>query len=399
MKDLLALHDLLPRLNKDLQTSILKVIEDNKISYKAVNVKRVEIETKGEEQNDEERSITAYLSTRHLDRDNEIIMPDGIDVGQFKQNPVILIGHNYGQPQVGKAESLRHDEIGLKAKIVFAPVMPVEKDYYLLSKFMPLKFSIGFIPIEIMDNKHAEWKETIKKLSTDWPEFKGKNTIKAIHRKLIMLEASITPMPANVYASQISKALEEGKIKAEECQIIRKSLEPDAETGKIEGVKTPDLVKIEGAMISLEEKEFLDLMESSIPCLIDGLSILITRPYENEHSGRIENPDKYDEFRRQNDKFGAGIHAIFGILKGPPRKVELQAIRFSADKFTAEEARKWLKDHDYKPISFEAAKGEGKTIKLIKHISKVTLISTAENEQKKIAEAVKNELALRCGRI
>ena len=76
-------------------------------------------------------------------------------------------------------------------------------------------------------------------------------------------------------------------------------------------------------------------------------------PYPNEHSARLKNPGRYKRFRRENDKFGKGIDAIWGVTQG--NKVELQAIRFDAKIFTAEEARKWLKDHDYKPIRFEAA--------------------------------------------
>jgi len=78
------------------------------------------------------------------------------------------------------------------------------------------------------------------------------------------------------------------------------------------------------------------------------------KPYPNEHALRLNDPGKYKRIRRQNDKFGSGIHAIFGITEDG--KTELQAIRFSADKFTAEEARKWLEDHDYKTSGFEPAK-------------------------------------------
>lgn len=77
-------------------------------------------------------------------------------------------------------------------------------------------------------------------------------------------------------------------------------------------------------------------------------------PSEKEHSARINNPDKYAKIRRKNDKFGAGIHAIYGVLDSG--KTEVQAIHFDKTKFTATEARKWLKDHDYKPIEFEPAK-------------------------------------------
>lgn len=79
-------------------------------------------------------------------------------------------------------------------------------------------------------------------------------------------------------------------------------------------------------------------------------------PYPNEHAARLIDPDQFnaDSFRRENDKFGEGIHAIFGKLKGED-SMTLQAIRFDADKFSAEQARQWLKAHDYEPIAFEEA--------------------------------------------
>jgi hypothetical protein len=80
------------------------------------------------------------------------------------------------------------------------------------------------------------------------------------------------------------------------------------------------------------------------------------KPYPNEHALRLNDPDEYKRIRRQNDKFGEGIHAIFGVTEDGD--VELQAIRFSADKFTAEEAKKWLKDNDYDTSGFEEASGK-----------------------------------------
>ncbi len=84
------------------------------------------------------------------------------------------------------------------------------------------------------------------------------------------------------------------------------------------------------------------------------------KPYLGEHAARLNDPDKYDKIRRQNDKFGEGIDAIWGVDK--EGKTEIQAIRFDSSKFTAEEAKKWLEDHDMKPTEFEEAKKEEKKI-------------------------------------
>jgi len=77
-------------------------------------------------------------------------------------------------------------------------------------------------------------------------------------------------------------------------------------------------------------------------------------PYPNFHAVRIQDPDNYSKKRYSKDEFGPGIDVIWGI--GDSNKVEVQAIRFSIDKFTEKQARDWLKKHpEHKQISFEAA--------------------------------------------
>ena len=77
------------------------------------------------------------------------------------------------------------------------------------------------------------------------------------------------------------------------------------------------------------------------------------RPYPNEHAARITDPSQYDRFARENDAFGDGIDAIFGVKEG--EGAELQSIRFDAARFSAAEAKAWLDEHDYSPIKFEEA--------------------------------------------
>jgi len=76
-------------------------------------------------------------------------------------------------------------------------------------------------------------------------------------------------------------------------------------------------------------------------------------PYENEHACRVADPKKFKEMRRQNDKFAPGIDAIFGITEDG--KSEIQAIRFDKEKYTEAQARKWVKEHDFKCVPFEPA--------------------------------------------
>lgn len=63
-------------------------------------------------------------------------------------------------------------------------------------------------------------------------------------------------------------------------------------------------------------------------------------PYPSEHAARLVDPAKFAQFRRENDKFGPGVHAIFGITEAG--KSELQAIRFDAAAFSLDHVRRWL---------------------------------------------------------
>jgi len=84
----------------------------------------------------------------------------------------------------------------------------------------------------------------------------------------------------------------------------------------------------------------------------------ISKPFIKEHTARQLSPAQFDDFRRQNDKFGSGIHAIWGIKDG---KTKLASIRFDASEFTVDEANAWLKEHKYKAVNEPAKVKKDKT--------------------------------------
>ena len=86
----------------------------------------------------------------------------------------------------------------------------------------------------------------------------------------------------------------------------------------------------------------------------------VSKPFVGEHAARQTDPKMFDDMRRENDKFAPGIDVIWGIKGG---KTKVQSIHFDAAKFSVEEAKAWLKEHDYK-TGIEAAKT--KTAKFIK---------------------------------
>ena len=77
-------------------------------------------------------------------------------------------------------------------------------------------------------------------------------------------------------------------------------------------------------------------------------------PYKHEHSARIIDPAEFQDFRRENDAFGKGVHVIYGF-RSAKAPAEIQAIRFSTDRFTENQARDYLADHDIAYLSFHPA--------------------------------------------
>jgi len=84
-------------------------------------------------------------------------------------------------------------------------------------------------------------------------------------------------------------------------------------------------------------------------------------PYPNEHAARIRDPEEFkeDSFRRKKLEGEEGISIIVGKLKGEDT-MTTQAYRFSIENWTADEAKKWLKDHNIKYKTFEPATNEKK---------------------------------------
>jgi HK97 family phage major capsid protein/HK97 family phage prohead protease len=97
-------------------------------------------------------------------------------------------------------------------------------------------------------------------------------------------------------------------------------------------------------------------MADRIKAIQERSAVDLERPYPNEHAARLTDPEQYDSLRRENDAGGSGIDFIYGIKEGVS---EIQAIRFRSSQFTSAEARTWLAEHDFDPIMFEEATGDG----------------------------------------
>ena len=92
----------------------------------------------------------------------------------------------------------------------------------------------------------------------------------------------------------------------------------------------------------------------------DERSLDMGRPYPNEHAARIKDPDEFDDFRRMKDQMADGVDSIIGLkmTDGNVDSSEIQSLRFDKLKWSVDDAKAWLDEHDFNVIEFEPASEE-----------------------------------------
>lgn len=112
-------------------------------------------------------------------------------------------------------------------------------------------------------------------------------------------------------------------------------------------------------MVSVEEEDVDDAEEEVEEEIDEELQAIIMeekeepeelKPYSNEHACRLQDPNKFDSFRRKNNAAkinGKRVDHIYGIKAG---KSNLQAVRFPKNIWSAADAKKHCEG------TFEAAK-------------------------------------------
>jgi len=147
---------------------------------------------------DEEQTVVGMSSTRGIDRDNEVIVPQGVNLDQFRQAPVKLFNHSWNELPVGKVPSIKAVKNGLLSKTVFGGTTFADEVWKAVQFGSLRTNSIGFIPTAKVFQGDRDFGEVVDKLDKRWDGFaKTARNISSIIVKSILLEDSIVPVPAN----------------------------------------------------------------------------------------------------------------------------------------------------------------------------------------------------------
>lgn len=144
------------------------------------------------EVDDDERTVTAVISTSAVDREHEVLLPKGADFKQYLKNPVVLWAHDYRGVPIGRTLWIKtHPKTNpkeIRAQVKFAETEKAEEIYQLFKGGFLNAFSVGFLPAE--DGSHPPTPDEVKK-NPDWA------AAKRIYDKWELLEYSPVPVPAN----------------------------------------------------------------------------------------------------------------------------------------------------------------------------------------------------------
>jgi len=191
-----------------LPDEMLGQIQDHGIDPKDPDVvvcRKGAVDLKGKPLDPQEKEVLQYVSTRDIDRDGEVLNPDGVVLTEFKKAPQVLWGHDYSIPPIGSDRVIEKDGYGVRALTKYADTQ-LGNDIWLLRRDGHLNTSsVGFIPMKVVRKGDVGWSKLVDKLSKAWETtaeaFEKAN---AIIDKWLLLEHSDVAVPSNVNARTIA---------------------------------------------------------------------------------------------------------------------------------------------------------------------------------------------------
>lgn len=136
------------------------------------------------------RSFEAVITSDALDRDGEVLLPEGMDATDFNKNPIVFWNHNYDKP-IGKAVKMVKDKNSWKAVTQLA-----KRPEDHVGEWLP-DVALALIKQGVIKGVSVSF------LPTDYrqPSKKDKSTfgegVKRVFTKWKLLEYSVAPLQCN----------------------------------------------------------------------------------------------------------------------------------------------------------------------------------------------------------
>lgn len=138
------------------------------------------------------KGFTATITAETLDRDGEVLIPQGMNSKEFEQNPVLFWNHDYGQP-VGKCVGLKRGDRSIVGEFVFAK----KPDGYSGEFFPEIAASlVGQGIVNAVSVGYVPEPGGIRR-ATDIDRKKYGESVSTVFSRWKLLEVSLAPLQAN----------------------------------------------------------------------------------------------------------------------------------------------------------------------------------------------------------
>jgi HK97 family phage prohead protease len=160
----------------------------------------------------EDRKLSFIITSDRLDRDGEVVLPQGMRFREYLANPVVMWAHDLSKPPVAKCLGIELINGGraLRADFEFSDLWFGKQLYKLYSQGFLNSVSVGFRAVEAV----APWPEILRAR----PELKD---CRRIITRSELYEISCVPIPSNVDAMR--EAVRKGVVSREVADAIGRS--------------------------------------------------------------------------------------------------------------------------------------------------------------------------------
>jgi len=212
MKQLLKLGEMLQYLPSAVKDAVHHVAKDSGQKTDDLELHRHSHSEKAAVNGLDPKSRRAlkYVSYRTQDRDDEIVIPETINLTEFKKYGHVLVNHNYSLLPVGSDVDISADDYGIKALTEYADTGAgtlANVVWALVSQGHLKSSSIGFVPTSFTKPGSRDWDHVANQLQSNWKEFDKARAEKSISRIItggVLLEHSDVSVPCNADAELIS---------------------------------------------------------------------------------------------------------------------------------------------------------------------------------------------------
>ena len=97
--------------------------------------------------------LVFVASTGEVDRHGDTVAPEGWRLDAYRDNPVVLWAHDYGEPAIGRAEAVWSDGRDLRARLEFAPTEFAGQVERLYRQGYQKGVSVGFRPLRFEERR------------------------------------------------------------------------------------------------------------------------------------------------------------------------------------------------------------------------------------------------------